>query len=69
LSIDSCCQSWHTVMYPAAMPTRRIFLMALGVVVLATPAKSVVRHWGRMQLARPEGTFRHSVGEVLVTIT
>jgi hypothetical protein len=58
------------VMYPAAMPTRRIFIMTVVVGILMVPARSTVHHWGRRQLAiRQEGTFMHGVGEALVTIT
>jgi hypothetical protein len=52
------------------MPTRRIFVMTILVVILAVPARATVHHWGRKQLATSEpGSYRHGLGEVLVTIT
>jgi hypothetical protein len=51
------------------MPTRRIFLMTVVVVVLALPARATVRAWGKRQLiAREPGTVLHGAGEVVVTI-
>ncbi len=51
------------------MPTRRIMLLTVMVVVLAMPAEQVVRQWGRRQLAvNQEGTVLHAVGEVIVTV-
>jgi hypothetical protein len=51
------------------MPTRRIFLMTVVVVVLAKPATACVRAWGKRQLiAREPGSVLHGAGEVLVTV-
>lgn len=53
----------------AGMMTRRIFEGALLIGVLLMPARATVRLWGKRQLgARPEGTFLHTVGEIVVTV-
>lgn len=51
------------------MPTRRIFELTVIVGVLLMPARATVRLWAKRQLgARPEGSFLHGVGEVVVTV-
>lgn len=55
--------------YAAGMMTRRIFEGALIIGVLLMPARATVRLWGKRQLgSQPDGTFLHTVGEIVVTV-
>ena len=51
------------------MPTRRIMELIVITGALMVPAVSAVKFWGKRQVsAQPDGSFMHTLGEVVVTL-